>query len=172
MCSNEVTVETLSELENIQSTCDIFQREPDSPYRFRVSSPLSDVFFNRIVHLSLMKLKNKPVLHPVHPDTKFSGVIFLDRETTLHMWEALMRILVITFIRYPDTLAVDRGPQFTTNEWSSLTHNTGTEVHSSGVEGHNAIGAGEKYNSFLPRFSKTCKRACRGFRTNCLLQLR
>lgn len=142
---------TLAELEKIQSTCDVCQREADAPYRFRVSLPHTEVVFNRIVSLDLMKLNNRSVLHAVDRDTKFSAACFLNGETTLHVWQAFLRIWVTTYVGYPDTLALDQGPQFSSEEWKSLAHDAGISLHQSGVESHNAIGSGERYHSFLRR---------------------
>lgn len=75
-CPNEVTVETLFELENIQSTRDVCQREADAPYQLRVSLRHPNVTFNRVVSLDLMKLKNKSVLHTVDRDTKLNAATF------------------------------------------------------------------------------------------------
>lgn len=62
-----------------------------------------------------------------------------------------MHIWMMTYFGYPVVLVVDKGPQFTGNEWNSLTHNAGIEVHSSGVESHNAIAPGERYHLYIRR---------------------
>lgn len=143
--------DTLAELEKIQSSCDVCQREADAPYRFRVSLSHSEVVFNRVVSLDLMKLNNKSILHAVDRDTKFSAACFLNGETTLHVWQAFLHIWVTTYVGYPDTLVFDQGPQFSSEEWKSLAHDAGISLHQSGVESHNAIDSGEKYHSFLRR---------------------
>lgn len=148
---NEATAETLKELQEVQSNCDVCQREADEPQRFRVSMPNDDVVFNRVVSLDLMKINRRTVLHAVDRDTKFSAACFTNGESTIDIWEAFLSIWVERYIGYPAILALDQGPQFTSREWESLMKDADIKPHHSGVESHNALGNGERYHSFLRR---------------------
>lgn len=111
--------------------------------------PHGDVIFNVIVAQSLMKLSRRTVLHAIDGDTKFSAACFVGRETTIDIWEAFLSIWVVRYIGYPDALALDKGPQFTSKEWESLMKEADIEIHPSGVESYNALGNGERYHAFL-----------------------
>lgn len=140
-----------SDLEKIKSTCDVCQREADAPHRFRVTMPSGECIFNKVVSLDLMKLDNETVLHAVDRDTRFSAACFLTAESTSIVWEAFLTIWVAPYVGFPDTLALDQGPQFTSNEWVNLARASGITIKPSGVESHNALGAGERYHSYLRR---------------------
>lgn len=63
--SDGTSVEDLIKPREIQSSCNVCQREADEPLCFRVTMPHEDIGFNRTVSLDLMKLAGKAVLHIV-----------------------------------------------------------------------------------------------------------
>ena len=142
--------EVLRDLGRIERTCDLCQRLSPAPHHsFRVSLPNEDVVFNRTVCMDIMFLEGKLVLHVVDKDTKFSTAAFLRSGTADETWDRLMRIWVSVYIGFPDTIASDQGTQFQSQRWRSLLLMAGIKHKSSGVQSHNAIGAGEIYHSFL-----------------------
>lgn len=61
------------------------------------------------------------------------------------------------YFGYPEVVAIDQGPRFTSGLWASLLQAAGIKSQTSGVESHNAIGNGERYHSYLRHvFSKVC----------------
>lgn len=50
----------LQDLENIDATSDLCQKQSQAPNRFRVSLPEGDVVFNRTVCMEIMSLDSKP----------------------------------------------------------------------------------------------------------------
>lgn len=147
-----VATDVYKDLEKIQSTCDVCQRESNAPHRFRVSLPNVNCVFNRVVSLDLMKLGKRTVLHIVDRDTKFGAACFLVHETTTAVWEAFLRTWVAPYVGYPECLAFDQGPQFgKSGDWHGLLLSAGIKEQPSGVESHNALGNGERYHAFLRR---------------------
>lgn len=87
--------------------------------------PSGECAFNKVVSLDLMKLDEKTVIHAVDRDTKFMAACFLTGESTADLWEAFLTIWVGPYIGHPDTLALDQGPQFISNEWINLARASG-----------------------------------------------
>ena len=54
-------------------------------------------------------------------------------------------------------MRVDQGSAFTSVRWSNCTDAVGTEVQTSGVEAHNALGNGERYHAPLRSVYKEVK---------------
>lgn len=54
-----------------------------------------------------------------------------------------------TYIGHPNVLSTDRGSVFTSIEWENLTRANRIRCQMSKVEGHNDLGEGERYHSFL-----------------------
>lgn len=147
----EASKNLMADLESITATCEVCQQEADAPHRFRVSIPHGDCVFNPTVSLDLMSLESKAALHVVDKDTKFNAAWFLPSESTSTVWKEFMRIWVSTYIGFPESIAADQGPQFTSSEWKSLLQTAGIRDQPSGVESHNEIGVGERYHSYLRR---------------------
>lgn len=80
---------------------------------------------------------------------KFNSATFLRWESTLQVREAFLLIRVMTFVGYLNSVAIDRGLQFTSSEWEFFTHDTGSEVHALGVESHGCFGSGKRYHLYL-----------------------
>ena len=70
---NEVSPNLISDLEKISATCDVCQRESDSPHRFRVSLPNLECIFNLTLCVDLVSLDGSTVLHIVDRDTKVNA---------------------------------------------------------------------------------------------------
>lgn len=50
-------------------------------------------------------------LQLVEKGTKFSAAFFLNDESTIEIWNDLMRIWISMYIGFTDKVAVDQGPQ-------------------------------------------------------------
>ena len=145
------TAKTLKLLHDVTNSCDVCQRLAKQPGRFRVALPNQDIVFNRTVYLDLMSIHGRPVLHMVCKDTKFSAAVFLEGESSRAVWVAYLRNWVTPYIGYSTELHADRGPCFNSSEWRTYLQATGIKRKDSGIESHNALGAGESYHHFLRR---------------------
>lgn len=82
-----------------------------------------------------------------------------------------MRTWVTKYVGFPDYIVVDQGTQFSSHEWESLLRATVICAKASGVEGHNAIGTGERYQSYLSRVYIKVKAECPALDSKLMLQL-
>lgn len=146
---DENTPEMRSTVERIRRACDTCQRNAREPARFSVSMPSKDCVFNRTVAIDIMLLKGDPVLHCVDVDTKFSAAAFLASEVAANVWTTLTNIWANVYIGYPERIAIDQGSQFVVEEFTALCRANDVAVKASGVESHNALGAGERYHAYL-----------------------
>lgn len=153
----QATADTLKLLEDVTESCDVCQRIAKQPGRFRVALPTEDIVFNRLVYLDLMSLDGKSVLHIVCRDTLFSAAIYLDGDNAKDVCTAYMRAWVNPYIGHPKEMHIDRGPCFNSAEWRGYLLATGTKRRDSGIESHNALGAGETYHDFLRRIFNKVK---------------
>lgn len=55
------------------------------------------------------------------------------------------------WLGYPETLAYDQGPQFSSSIWKTLLSRHGTTPQPLGVKSHNALDVDKRYHSFLQR---------------------
>lgn len=141
---------TLEQLRIVSRDCDVCQRLSKALESFRVALPSEVIFFNRTFMLDLMWLDGSPALHVVYKDTLLSAACFLSKgETAKDVWDAYIRIWVTPYVGYSDTIHTDQGPQFVSTEWRSLLQLASIKRVESGVESHNALGAGERYHAFL-----------------------
>ena len=142
----EATPRTHCALKDVCRTCDICQRLPKAPSRFRVALPNEDVIFNRTVYMDLMKLDGNSKLHIRDKDTLFSADAFLtEGETADDVCNVHMRSWVIPYVGFSEIVHCDQGPQFTPGRWKSLLLKPGIRQDDSRVESHIALGAGEKF---------------------------
>lgn len=65
------------------------------------------------------------------------------------VWNDFMKSWVFKYVVFPDTVARDQGPQFTSIEWRKMRQKAGVLEQAYGVENHNKIGLGERYYSYL-----------------------
>lgn len=140
---------TRAALERLSAACDVCQRVSRAPGRFRVALPPDDVVFNRVVLLDIMYLESRSVLHIVDKDTSFNAAAFTRGERLEQLWQLYLDTWVHPYAGHPQTMHVDQAPQFSSPVWRALVTSAGTDLVLSGVESHNALGAGERYHAFL-----------------------
>lgn len=114
-----------------------------------MSLPDGERIFNRTISVDIMKIDGHSVLHVVDEDTKFNAAAILRGESTKDVWGCMTRIWFHVYMGFPDVIAHDQGPQFTSEEWKGLLQLHGITSKASGVESHNALGTNERYHRFL-----------------------
>ena len=149
-----VVPETLKQLQDVASACDVCQRLAREPSRFRVALPEEDTCFNRLVYVDLMFVEQQAVLHAVDSDTLFSAATILNGQSAAEVWEAFMLVWVTPLVGYPEELHVDAGSQLRSASFLALLSSSGVKMRPSGVESHNALGAGERYHAYLRQLFK------------------
>lgn len=82
-------------------------------------------------------------------DTKYSVVCFLLGESCREIWAALLKICANAYIGYPDLIAVEQSPQFTSDQWATILVTHGITMRHSGVESYIALVVGKRYYSYL-----------------------
>lgn len=152
------TAETLSLLGNISKSFESCPVYSPGPHRFRVSMPKNGVVFNQELALDLMFIDNRAILHVVVIQTGFGSAVILQGRTTRDVWISFIRCWAAIYPGYPDKMRVDPEGIFRSKAWAQLAATQGIlEVQLSGVEGHNALGLGERYHAPLRRiFLKIC----------------
>lgn len=140
---------TRAQLERLFASCDVCQRISRAPGRFRVALPPDEIVFNRLVLIDLMFLDSRSVMHIVDRDTLFSAAAFTHGEKLEELWQLYLETWVQPYVGHPQIMHVDQAPQFASPIWRALTRSAGTDLVQSGVESHNALGAGERYHAFL-----------------------
>jgi hypothetical protein len=101
---DETNLGTRHLLEQIRAKCVICQITAGKTLHFRVSAISEDDAepkFNRQVDIDLLWLNGKPALHVCDHDTRFSAAKFLNGETTLHVWEALLMSWILIYHGMP-----------------------------------------------------------------------
>lgn len=68
------------------------------PKRFRIAVPRDTCVFNRLVGMDIMKLDKRLVSHVVGYDIKFGAAIFLEGETSAHIWEAFLTCWIAIYV--------------------------------------------------------------------------
>lgn len=79
----------------------------------------------------------------------FGAARNLRSKPTSCVWATFDQIWSQTYIGHQDVLSTDRGWAFTSIEWENVRRANGIKYQISGVKGHNALGEGERYYSFL-----------------------
>lgn len=108
-----------------------------------------------------MHIRGDAILNIVDRYTKLGAATFLSERSSDATWKALVRFLVSTYIGLPDIISADEGPEFRSAEWKNVMTLAGIKFNLSGVETHNAINTGERYEKFL----RTTFEKVRGERT-------
>lgn len=112
--------------------------------------PPERIVFNRVEFIDLMKLEGDTVLHLVDKDTLLSVAVLLEEgEKTNDVWDAYVQFWANAHVGYSDEIHDNQGLQFQSAEWIALLKSAGIKKTDSGVESHNALRAGERYNSYL-----------------------
>lgn len=143
------TPDTRKQLERLSPTSDVCQRLSRAPGRFRVALPPDEVTFNRVVLVDLMYLDGRSVMHIVGKETLFSAAAFTKGERLEDLWRLYSAAWAQAYAGHPQVVHVDQAPQFTSPTWQGLRNSARFELVKSGVESHNALGAGERYNAYL-----------------------
>lgn len=150
----QTTSETLKIFDSISHACTTCTIHSSGPHRFRVSFPKNICVFNHELALDLMWLDGNSVFHVVDLHTHFSSAIFLRGKSTKDVWNAFIVCWASIYPGYPDKFRVDQESIFESREWQQLSNDAGIQVQLSGIESHNAIGAGERYHAPLRRIYK------------------
>lgn len=131
--------------ETIKWTCDTSQRNAGEPHRFRLSMTSNECLFNRLVSMDLMSMDSNTVLHVVDLDTRLGAACFLPGKSASQVWQCFLNIWASTYSGFPECVAIDQGPKFRRQEFRSKFKSAGIAFQQSGVESHNALGNGERY---------------------------
>ena len=142
-------MQDMRKIEDILRSCDVCHRLSRAPSRFRVSLPRDEIVFNCILCVDIMSLTGKEVLHSLDRETKFNAASFLSDQTVGTAWKAYQTMWSLPYVGHPEHIHADQGPQFKSRRWEGLFHLAKIDLTLSGVEGHNALGGGERYHSFL-----------------------
>jgi hypothetical protein len=84
----EVPPHLLSELEYISKFCETCQRTVLKPLLFQPTIT-RDLGFGEELHMDLMWLDGKPVLHVTDVAAKYSSASVLENESAVNVWKAL-----------------------------------------------------------------------------------
>ncbi len=76
-------------------------------------------------------------------------MFLLTGEATEDVWISYVRYWVNPYVVYPKVIRRDQGPQFSSEEWSSLLRSAGMERIDSGVQSRNALNVGERYHEYF-----------------------
>lgn len=156
--------QTLQKLQDVGAAYDVCQSLAKEPSRFRVALPQEDVCFNRMLYLDLMFLEGKAVLHVVDTDTLLSGAVFMSEgQSSDAVWDLWLDIWVSRYVGCSEEVHVDYGSQLRSDRWRALLSGTGVKLRESGVESHNALGAGERYHAVLRQIFRRVRGAHPGF---------
>lgn len=140
---------THEQLERLTEACDVCQRLAKAPGRFRVALPPEDIVFNRTILIDLMYLDGRSLMHIVDKDTLYSAASFCHGEATDDLWRQFLTTWAHPYVGHPQVMHTDQAPQFKSPAWKALVETAGSTLVLSGIESHNALGAGERYHSFL-----------------------
>ena len=78
--------------------------------------------------MDICYIKSKPVLHVVDEATHFQSARFLSRVSTEHVWKALRRCWIDTYMGPPDFLRIDQGSQFKSQVFSQRAEEQGISI--------------------------------------------
>ncbi len=116
---------------------------------FKVSAGSERITFNDVVSLDLMFLEGKAVLHVVDLQTRLNAAKFLKAQSVNAVWSAFLQCWSNAYSGPARIIRVDQGSQLTAKRFCEFAEAAGIQIADSGVEGHNALGAGEKYHGIL-----------------------
>ena len=150
---------TLTELEDIVVACTICAEFSPRPLCFRVRWA-DKVLFNHRITMDLMWLPARipaqaratsPCLHIVDTGTRFNAASFLSGESTSEIWNIFVKIWCSNYIGMPNSMLVDQGAVFLSDEWRFACETNAIELVTAGTESHNSLGAGETFHTYLRR---------------------
>ena len=119
------------------------------PRRFKVSIGTEELRFNHVVVVDICYIKSKPVLHVVGEATHFQSAIFLSRVSTEHVWKALRRCWIDTYMGPPDFLRIEQGSQFKSQVFSQRAEEQGISILEVPIECPNSLSHVEGYHEPL-----------------------
>lgn len=131
-----------------------------------------DVQFNRLLYLDLMFLEGEAVLHVAASVTLLEASAYMgDSQTTDKVWDLWLEIWVMRYVGFPEEVHVDYGSQMRSDLWRALWSQAKVKMRESGVESHNALGAGERYHVFLRQIFSRVRAAHPGYARSKALSL-
>lgn len=101
--------------------------------------------------MDLVWIDDHPTLHVVDTHTNLSAAVFLQEKSSDNMWNLFLLCWATAHTGYSDKMRLDQESAFTSREFQTLVFSAGIELVYSGVEIHNEIGAGERYQVPLRR---------------------
>ena len=116
-----------------------------------------DLRFKQEVRLDLIWLDGKPVLHILDACTNFSAARFLPAEDTATVWNTLLKAWAHLYVGFLESLLVDQGSVFLSDECEGACQSSQIELRTTGVRSHNSFGAGETYHFLLRRIFNEAK---------------
>lgn len=123
---------------------------PPKPFAFQVSMP-DDTQFNHEIIVDLFCIDKKPALHAVGRGAHFSAAKFLQGESAIHVWSALIDCWISACVGFPNALSHDQGPVFASKLFDKAASHAGIALKGAPAEAHNALSAGERYHGLLRR---------------------
>ena len=90
-----------------------------------------------------MRIDKKAVLHEVDLESNFNAATFLKRQTVEGVWASFISCWATLYIGFPENEGRPR-QCFSSVRWTNRTDAVGTELQTSVVEAHNALGNGER----------------------------
>lgn len=105
--------------------------------------------FNSTIALDVMIFNGKSALHCVDVDAKFNAAAILTGKFIADIWNTFTNIWVTIYIGHSEHVAVDRGKQFSSDEFTTLCKRNDVQMKISEVESNNPLGVGECYYSYL-----------------------
>jgi len=153
---------TSAMIDRISKSCRTCTEFSPKTVSFRIRD-VDKVVFNHRITLDLMYLpalnnRKFPVLHIVDVGTKFNAAAFLRSENTTHIWNTFVQIWATLYIGMPESMLVDQGSVFVSDEWKYACEINDIEFKETGTESHNSLGAGETYHAIVRRIYMKLRR--------------
>lgn len=148
---HKLSPHTLSMLHDISRACATCTCFSSKHLCFKVAILEEKIVLNHEVALELFWLDGKPVLHVVDLGTGFSNALFLQGQSVSGVWSAFTLCWCTIYVGHPHSMCTDSGSVYTSQRWHLLTNEHGIDLKVSGVEYHNSLGLGERYQSPLRR---------------------
>lgn len=101
--------------------------------------------------MDLVWLGRRPVLHVVYCHSCYGNAAFIENMTALRLWQLFIKIWFTVYCGYPDVLHIDSEPSFMVGPFRDAAECSRVVVQVSNIEGHYAIGVGERYHAPLQR---------------------
>ena len=143
-----MTPNTKALIADISKSCYPCQKFSRKPISFQIRDR-EDLRFNQEIMLDLMWLDGKPVLHIIDAGTNFSAARILPAEDSATVWNTFLKAWAHLYIVFPESMLVDQGSVFLSDEWEGPCHSSQIELRKIGFRSNNSLGAGETYHSML-----------------------